>query len=525
VDLREITNALTGMPESDKAAVVEAALQVTGEQPWVPNPGPQTDAWYCEADELFYGGQAGGGKTNLLLGLACTEHQRSLILRRTNSEAGDLCEDLFEIIGRDGWSGQKNTMRMAFMEGMQQKERLIKIGGCQHEKDKQGYKGRPRDLYGFDEISDFTETMYVFITGWNRSTDPNQRCRVIATGNPPTTPEGLWVIKRWAAWLDPTHSNPAKPGELRWYTTDTEKDEEIEVDGPGPHLINGEEIIARSRTFIPAELEDNPDLRDTNYDATLASLPAELREAYRDGKFNTTLRDKPFQVIPTAWIKEAQARWEPKGYADFLMTALAFDPAGGGEDPAVLATRYGGWYDHLKDEQGKITVDGSKMAAFVITNRRHACAVVLDAGGGYAGATSERLKDNDIPFRLFNGAETTTAKTIEGNLKFYNKRAMVYWRFREALDPDQEGGSPIALPPDAELVAELAAHTWQLTPKGIKVNPKEDVKKVIGRSPGKADTVTLCLTEGDAMIRQAIGRKQGMPKVNVGHRTMKRTRR
>lgn len=29
---------------------------------WTPLPGPQTDAYYCEADELFYGGAAGGGK-------------------------------------------------------------------------------------------------------------------------------------------------------------------------------------------------------------------------------------------------------------------------------------------------------------------------------------------------------------------------------------------------------------------------------------------------------------------------------
>ena len=29
---------------------------------WHPSPGPQTDAYFSEADELLYGGQAGGGK-------------------------------------------------------------------------------------------------------------------------------------------------------------------------------------------------------------------------------------------------------------------------------------------------------------------------------------------------------------------------------------------------------------------------------------------------------------------------------
>ena len=37
---------------------------------WVPNPGPQTQAFLCEADELFYGGEAGGGKTDLGIGLS-----------------------------------------------------------------------------------------------------------------------------------------------------------------------------------------------------------------------------------------------------------------------------------------------------------------------------------------------------------------------------------------------------------------------------------------------------------------------
>jgi hypothetical protein len=49
---------------------------------WIPNPGPQTDAYFCPADVLLYGGQGGGGKSDLGLGLAFTAHKRSLIMRR-----------------------------------------------------------------------------------------------------------------------------------------------------------------------------------------------------------------------------------------------------------------------------------------------------------------------------------------------------------------------------------------------------------------------------------------------------------
>ncbi len=71
---------------------------------------------------------------------------------------------------------------------------------------------------------------------------------MVATTNPPTDPRGLWVVTRWKAWLDPTHPNPAQDGELRWYTTVDGVD--TEVDGRGPHIINGRQVMATSRTFI-----------------------------------------------------------------------------------------------------------------------------------------------------------------------------------------------------------------------------------------------------------------------------------
>ena len=46
------------------------AILMAGDAPkWVPQPGPQQQAFESQADILFYGGAAGGGKTDLLLGL------------------------------------------------------------------------------------------------------------------------------------------------------------------------------------------------------------------------------------------------------------------------------------------------------------------------------------------------------------------------------------------------------------------------------------------------------------------------
>jgi hypothetical protein len=58
------------------------------------------------------------------------------------------------------------------------------------------------------------------------------------------------------------------------------------------------------------------------------------------------------------------------------------------------------------------------------------------------------LKDNGIEPTPFSGATESIEKTKDGQLAFANKRAEVWWKFREALDPDQPDGSAIALPPE-----------------------------------------------------------------------------
>jgi hypothetical protein len=248
--LDEILDRLNKMPDKERQELEALALESTQDMKWIPNPGPQTDATWCEADELFYGGQAGGGKSSLINGLAVEHHQRTLILRRIREDAKKLAEAelLGRIFGGDraGWNGSDLIWRNG--------KQMIQFGGCEMEQDKQRYKGDPHDLICFDEVTDFLESQYEFITIWNRSSEENQRCRVIATGNPPTNANGLWVIRRWAAWLDPQHPNPADPGELRYYVRN-ETGEEVEVDGSGPHDIDGRQVYARSRTFIPAKCE------------------------------------------------------------------------------------------------------------------------------------------------------------------------------------------------------------------------------------------------------------------------------
>lgn len=530
MDMSAALELLAGLPAEKRAEVEKGALEALKDRRWVPNPGPQTDAYFSEADELLFGGEAGGGKTALVVGLSLTEHKRSLVLRRTNKEAEKIFDHYEEIIGNtDGMNAQK---------GWRIDGRIIDIGGCQLENDKQKRKGIPHDLKAFDELVDFSETQYTFIIAWNRSADPNQRCRVVATTNPPTRPEGMWVVKRWAPWLDPAHPRPAEPGELRWFTTIN--DEDTEVEGPGPHDDGtGKMVMARSRTFIRSRLQDNPDLTQTeDYAATLAALPKELRDAYQGGKFEAGLKDAPFQAIPTEWIREAQQRWTDKPPKGIPMCGIGVDASGGGDDPMVLAIRHDGWFAPMVKIPGKeipASRSGKFAAGIVISYRRDGAIVVVDMGGGYGGSIFEQLEDNGIKAVAHKGSEASTQRSLDGQLRFANKRTQVIWRFREALDPSQPSGSPIALPPSPTLLADLAAPTFWLGPGGVlHVEAKEDVCKRLKRSTDEGDATVQAwsagptyLTDGDAWRQQMaesapLGRR---PQVVMGREAARGTRR
>lgn len=515
--LDELLDSLKTVDPALKAEAFSLAQASVARQVWVPNPGPQIQAYYCLADELFYGGQAGGGKSDLLAGTALTQHHDAVLLRRLNDDVKDLARRARTIAGHGhGYNGQDKILTLG--------DRVIRFAGCQYEEDRERHKGKARDFYGFDEIGDFTLSQYKFITTWNRSTRPGQRCRVVCAGNPPTRPEGLWIIQYWAAWLDPLHPNPAKSGELRWYIRGP-NDEDIEVDGRGPHTVEWADkpMLAKSRTFIPSSLADNPDLVATDYAAMLDSLPEELRRAYRDGDFGAGLKDDEYQVIPTAWIEAAQQRWDDAIPARTMMTAMAVDVAPGGGDQRVICWRYGGWYGRL-DAAREVDKTGRLTASAVVKHRRDRCPVIVDLGGGWGGDAVIALKDNGIDVVAFNGVSASIARTRDGKLKFINKRAEATWRMREELDPSQEGGSCIALPPDNELKADLAAYRWWLSANGIQIEAKDEMKKRLGRSPDKGDAVIMCLSEGTRAQERAARNARNSHRdghANVGHSRLK----
>lgn len=518
--LDELLARLNGLDPKARAEVEKAALEVTKGMRWLPNPGPQTEAYFSPAQILLYGGQGGGGKSDLGLGLAFTAHRRSLILRRKYANLGSLTERALEINGsRNGYNGSPPPL-LRTEDG-----RYIQFAGNQHLGDEQDWQGQPFDLKVFDEATQFLEAQVRFHIGWIRTTDEGQRTRAVLATNPPVDADGDWIIGMFRPWLDVTHPSPAKHGELRWYVTAPDGSD-MEVGGPEPIQLPGanEPAIPMSRTFIPAALKDNPYLVNSGYQANLDGLPEPIRSAVRDGNFMAARSDADYQVIPTQWIIEAQARWSPDGHKGNVMSAMALD-IGAGRDETVCASRFGGWYSPLEAVTGEQARDPAHAAGLVLKHRKGGCPVVIDVGGGFGGASMMLFKENGIPYRAFNGAAASTTKTKDGKLSFVNKRAEAWWKFREELDPGQQGGSAIALPPDPQLRADLAAPTWKLTTRGIQIESKDDIKARIGRSPDRGDSVVMCMSEGDLAIKRAVTARMARPMqttANLGRPAMRR---
>lgn len=471
---------------------------------------PQQQAYICKADRLFYGGAAGGGKSSLLLGLAFTAHDRSIIFRREYPQLESLEDDARDIVGE---AGRYNSIKKKW--GQLPGGRLVEFGAVQHEKSKEKYQGRPHDLIGFDEITHFTQTQFEFLCGWNRTTKPKQRCRIVCTGNPPTTPEGQWVREYWGPWLDPDHPlYPHPPGELIWFATVAGKD--IIVDGPQKFEHSGELIEPHSRTFIPASLKDNPDLAGTNYASVLQAMPEPLRSQMLYGSFDITPMDDPWQVIPTAWVEAAQRRWKEAQKPASPQTTLGVDVARGGRDETILAPRYGDWYGELITFPGSATPDGSMVAAQVVQHLAPGAIAFVDVVG--VGSSVYDALSGSIKAYAVSGGEAAAypgGKRFTdqpGQLEFKNLRSWMIWRFRELLDPGND--SKICLPADSKLKADLCAPRWKLTPpianskaKGrIQVESKDEIKKRLGRSPDRGDAVIYASLEQDFF---RIGRQYG----------------
>lgn len=197
--------------------------------------------------------------------------------------------------------------------------------------------------------------------------------------------------------------------------------------------------------------------------------------AYILGKFppasiNSLIGPDDCAAAAARRFREDQFDWAPK--------VLGFDAARFGDDRSVLIQRQGLWC-------GKATVmrnaKTQELGGRIIRAKQEWKWDACFADSAMSDGVADYCEQLGYPIIQvpFGGA-------AKEDTRFANKRAEMMWLAAEFV---KAGGG---LDDDPELIAEAVAHTYTFDTKGrILVVEKEQVKKLIGRSPDKWDAYIL----------------------------------
>lgn len=214
------------------------------------------------------------------------------------------------------------------------------------------------------------------------------------------------------------------------------------------------------------------------------------------GKFPKVADDV---LIPIQWIEAAQERWkryEGKEPLSRDVRMLGVDVAGMGRDCTCFCERKGRWVAPFIARNSGGAADHMAVAGEVVARRRREpeMLVSIDTIGEGAGVYSRCLELDDENY-LISCKYSEAAKDgnqelsdITGEYRFTNLRAYLFWCVRDWLNPKNETGA--MLPPDEQFVEEATEIRWRFRSDGrIIIEPKEDIKKRLGRSPDKFDAL------------------------------------
>jgi hypothetical protein len=196
------------------------------------------------------------------------------------------------------------------------------------------------------------------------------------------------------------------------------------------------------------------------------------------------------QLISNEWISRARARYDmyvleqgdvPPTGAKGIM---GLDVAEMGDDLNVAVGRYGGYLTAFDKWGGVDMIEtGSKAIDWYKSHNGIEQANVDATGVGSSVAPQMQLSGC-----VALGVKVAERPTLKSELgDFRRKRDQLLWAVREWLRTDTSA----MLPPNEELLEELAVPTYSTDTGKIEVMKKDDMKEVLKRSPNHLDALAM----------------------------------
>lgn len=351
-----------------KYIILLIVLFMTDFEPIRPQP-KQESFLTSQADIVFFGGAAGGGKTyaELLAPLINIDDPNfgALYLRNTRPELtaqGSAWDTSKKIYPRFNSVPNETELKWKFPSGAS-----VKLSAIQYDKDVYAYHSAQIPLIMFDEVTKFSRFQFFYMLSRNRApTGYNKSCWMLASCNP----EPGWVADLIQWWWDPDtgYAIPERSGIIRYFTVGN--DDEIEWREAGYRDSRGNK--PKSITFIPSSLDDNQILKknDPGYEANLLAQDYVTRERLLHGNWLITYKGGMFRK---EWFKPIQMEDVPKGITTVRYWDWAATEFKENEDPDFTAHSKLGIYGsdtyiinsgHFRESPGTTEKEVLKKAEF-----------------------------------------------------------------------------------------------------------------------------------------------------------------
>ena len=227
-------------------------------------------------------------------------------------------------------------------------------------------------------------------------------------------------------------------------------------------------------------------------------IPAGWRRVYNPAFFYKVLGKYPpqsdTQLISRVWLDSAVTRWlsytarwgedPPEG----MIPLVGMDIADLGKDSNQLCRRYGGYVPQMEGWSG-IDPDATAIKAYGFLKQlglpMSEVKVFTDATGVGAGVAPRMVR---LGAGKAEGVMVASSPTYETEMgAFYQLRDQLIWSVMVWLRDDPGA----MLPPDEELLDELAAYSYGIRNGKIRVSDRDTLIELVGHSPDKASALGL----------------------------------